>query len=185
MKQDMSVLVSSNEEAWITNPMIIHKITNVLEGIELDPASSIEANKFIKADRIFTIADDMLTKTLESRSLFLNPPFGKVKNKSKAGIFCNYVVEEFEKSHIKDGAIILVHTRTGYDWYNNLTNNLISIELRDRIRFINPTTLKEAPQAKTSQTLFLLGDKYIDNFISEFKDFGYFRYHSKLKGKVF
>ncbi len=185
MKQEMSIQVSSDEDSWGTPSHIIEKCRNVLGEIDLDPASNVEANKIVKARRIFTKEDNMLSQELRARTVFLNPPFGKVQNKSQAGIFSEYVISEFENRNITDGGIILLHSRFGYDWFEKISDRLIAVNLRERLRFIDPKTGKSAGMAKTSQTLFVFGNQFIDKFVSEFRDLGRFLYHPKLKGKLF
>lgn len=63
--------------AWLTAAA-----RKVLGRIDLDPASDQEANKMIKAKRIFTVTDDGLRKSWSdgrSVKIFLNPPGGLVR----------------------------------------------------------------------------------------------------------
>lgn len=177
MNQQMSVLVSAENESWLTPPTIIARIKNVLGTIELDPASSLVANKIVGAERIFTIEDDSLTKDWVANTIFLNPPFGKVSNKSQAGIFAEYAIDQYKQSNFKEG-IILIHARFGYNWYNDLLDRLVSATLKERIRFVNPQTMKIGAQAKTAQTLFYLGAEP-NKFIEEFKADSYILYPTK------
>lgn len=171
MKQQMSVQVSSEELSWITPPEIIEKVTKVLGFIDLDPASSVIANKFVKASRIITEQDDIFKSDLSCETLYMNPPFGKIGNKSQAGVFTEYILEQYVVGKIKRGGIILLMSRFGYQWFEDIMDKTLSATLKTRVKFINPHTLKQAAQAKTSQTLFCFGDLSIQNaFISEFND---------------
>jgi hypothetical protein len=177
MNQAMSVLVSANENDWITNPSTIVHVTNVLGNIELDPASSLVANKIVGAERIYTIEDNSLTMEWISSNIYINPPFGKIGTKSQAGIFAEYAIDQYRKGNFKEG-IILIHTRVGYKWFNHLLDRLVSATLKERIRFINPQTMQIGPQAKTAQTLFYLGADS-SKFTEEFKDKAYILYPTK------
>lgn len=169
MLQSMEIQVSSNESCWITPPEIIADITYVLDGIDLDPASSLSANDIVCANRIFTVADDMLKQDLTCRTLFMNPPFGKIKNQSKAGIFSLYVLNQYRLGKIKEGGVILTMSRHGYDWFEDLLDLTVSATLKKRLRFINPKTMKQGGQAKTAQTLLCFGnDKIINRFYERF-----------------
>jgi len=172
MLQAMSVQVSSQEEAWITPPDIISRVTEVLGFIDLDPATSVSANQVVQARNTYTKEDDALTQNWNCETFFLNPPYGKVGNKSQAGIFAEYAIDQFEQGHIKQGGIILLHDRSGYGWFENLAQRLPCVTLRERIRFINPNTMLQGDQAKTAQTLFLVGEKFLDSFVNTFQKFG-------------
>lgn len=170
----MSVLVSSEESSWITPPEIIEKITYVLDGIDLDAASSVKANEIVKAERIFTVEDDALVQDWECRNCFLNPPYGKVGNKSKAGMFAQKAFQEYHNYNIEHGLIVLLHSRHGYEWFEQLLDNFrASVTLRERLEFINPSTMKKMGKAKTAQTLFFCGDgTYLKRFMDTFSPIG-------------
>lgn len=65
---------SGNVE-YYTSPIVTAAVRACLSGIELDPASSPQANKMVMAQRIFTEKDDGLSKPWIARSLFMNHPF--------------------------------------------------------------------------------------------------------------
>lgn len=171
MKQQMAVQVSSEELSWITPPEIIERVRKVLGGyIDLDPASSAEANSIIKANRYYTESDDMFKQDLTCDTIYMNPPFGKVGNKSQAGIFTRHVLSCYTAGKVKYGGIILIMSRFGYDWFEDILDIATSATLKKRIKFINPKTMKQSAQAKTAQTLFCFGNStIIENFIEEFK----------------
>ena len=171
MKQEMGIQVSSKIQEWITPPEIINSIKEVLGYIDLDPASSVIANKIINANKIFTEEDDSLTKEWKCDTCFMNPPYGKIGTKSQAGIFAEYFINQYIIGNINKEGIILVHSRFGYTWFNDLIYKLTSCTLKDRIRFINPNTMKQGDMAKTSQTLFYIGENN-QKFIEVFKDKG-------------
>lgn len=172
MLQTMQIQVSSENDSWITPSDIISRVTEVLGFIDLDPATSKEANEIVKARSIFTKEDNALSQHWQCETFFLNPPYGKVGNKSQAGIFAEYAVEQFEKGNVKQGGIILLHDRSGYGWFESLAQRLPCVTLRERIRFINPNTMLQGDQAKTAQTLFLVGEKFSDSFVKVFQNFG-------------
>jgi phage N-6-adenine-methyltransferase len=172
MLQTMAVQVSSQEEAWITPKSIISLIEEVLGFIDLDPASSLEANKIVGAKKFFTKQDNALLHNWNCETFFLNPPYGKIGNKSQAGVFAEYAIDQYQLNNIKQGGVILLHDRSGYGWFESLALRLPCVTLRERVRFINPNTMKQGDQAKTAQTLFLLGDRFTEKFEEVFRNYG-------------
>lgn len=88
----MNIQHSSRTDQWFTPQDIINRATYVLQGIDFDPASSIAANKRIKAITILT------EKSLETpwplqQSIFLNPPGGKSGNNSNTALFWKKLME--------------------------------------------------------------------------------------------
>ena len=66
---------SGNTE-YYTDPAILAAAREVLGHIDLDPASSVTANKFVQAKRIFTKVDDGLSRRWVGR-IWQNHPFSK------------------------------------------------------------------------------------------------------------
>lgn len=57
-----------------TPSAIVERVRNAMGGIDLDPLSSAEANKTVRARTYYTSADDGFSKEWTGR-VFLNPPF--------------------------------------------------------------------------------------------------------------
>lgn len=58
-----------------TPPDVVELVRTVLGGvIELDPASSAEFNKTVRAERFFTADDNGLEQELEAKTAMINPP---------------------------------------------------------------------------------------------------------------
>lgn len=70
-------LRSMQTDQWFTPQVIIDKARRVLGQIDLDPASSPEANARVGAARIITAEEDGLVTEWTSGSVFLNPPGGR------------------------------------------------------------------------------------------------------------
>ena len=79
-----------------TPPAIIEGIRTILGGIDLDPASSVEANTVVKANRIYTIEDDALTQRWVAETVWCNPPF----NNGGLRLFARKL-----RAHVEDGDI--------------------------------------------------------------------------------
>lgn len=66
---------TSGETEYYTPEEIIDAARRVMGGIELDPASSQGANQVVRAERIFTSADDGLSQPWVAKSCWMNHPF--------------------------------------------------------------------------------------------------------------
>jgi hypothetical protein len=91
---------SSANDSWMTPTWLIEASREVLGGIDLDPASSEEANLRVGAERFFTREEDGLSNHWHGK-VFLNPPGGKDGNKSKAVLFWMKLMEEFWKGDVE------------------------------------------------------------------------------------
>ncbi len=84
---------SSASNEWFTPKEYVEAAREVMGGIDLDPASCEEANKTVKATRFFTKDLDGLngpnwwTEDKKPSRVFLNPPGGKIRNMSEAGLW--------------------------------------------------------------------------------------------------
>lgn len=98
---------SSASNEWYTPPEIVEAAREVLGGIDLDPASCEEANKVVRASRIYTIGDDGLSKPWSGHVL-LNPPGGKAtreaakhfKSRSSAVCWWRALVQEYDRRRV-------------------------------------------------------------------------------------
>jgi hypothetical protein len=80
MSTEKLIRHSSESAEHYTPSDIVERARRVMEHIDLDPASCAEANKWIRADRIFTRKDDGFTRPWSGR-VFLNPPGGLSDNR--------------------------------------------------------------------------------------------------------
>ena len=71
----------SGKEEWWTPLHIIEACRETMNGIDLDPASTAEANERVRATRFYTRADNGLAQPWHGR-VFLNFPFGGKNNKA-------------------------------------------------------------------------------------------------------
>lgn len=93
----MNAQHSSRTDEWGTPSDIIERSRRVLGTIELDPASSAEFNRNVKAERFLTKEDNALFCGWGyPKTIFLNPPGGKVKNRSLAALFWERLMRQRE-----------------------------------------------------------------------------------------
>jgi hypothetical protein len=76
-------------------------------GIDLDPASSVLANEVggINARKIFTIEDDGLSQPWSGR-VWLNPPGGRVGQRSRAAVWWDKLLSEYSSGRVKQAIFL-------------------------------------------------------------------------------
>ena len=157
-------LYTGNYE-WYTPPEYIEAVRIVLGQIDVDPASSREANKFVKAKKYYTEKTDGLTKPWKGR-VFMNPPYGR-------GIiteFCDAFLEERDQGNIIAG-IVLTNSCTGTSWWQSLAARCRLICFtKGRIKFRTPDGANDHNPVE-SQSFFYFGDNF-KLFAKEFAPFG-------------
>ncbi len=145
MDQSLSGLLSSKSVEWYTPPQYVEAARRVMGGIDLDPASSAAANQTVQATRFYSEVDNGLDQPWTGR-VFINPPGGKIKNKSYQGFFAHKLLAEFNTGNVVEG-IVLLNLYTGYEWFKPL-RTLPMCFLDHRIGFINSLTGQVAGPAK-------------------------------------
>jgi len=134
----------------------IERCRKVMGGIELDPASCLEANeRVVKAARFFDEEDDALKQSWKCDTLFLNPPYSRTLTKQFASKFRN----EWEAGQIRQ-AIVLVNnmTETGaFDMFSRCA--AAHAYPRRRIQFIGVEG-RSKTQNTRAQTFFYCGPRW-------------------------
>lgn len=153
MSQPMSVLTSHESAEWYTPPYVIEMVRAVLMEIDLDPASSPVADKWIKANRYWT--EDGLNRPWRATTVFCNPPYGKVDGKSCQAVWSEKMRQEYVAGHFEQG-ILLINSTHGYKWYEEIWERYTCCLARERIRFIKPDCTVGG-QAKRGQTFVYFG----------------------------
>src|SRR5262249_39241039 len=104
----------TGENEWFTPAEYVELARQVLGGIDLDPASHVEAQQTVRAKRYFTKADDGLSRKWPGR-VWLNPPYART------------LIPQFIKkllAEVKAGrtvaALVLTHNYTSSEWFQDL-----------------------------------------------------------------
>jgi hypothetical protein len=160
---------SSEHNEWYTPAKYIEAVREVLGDIDLDPASSAQANAVVRATEIFTQFDDGLTREWRGR-FFMNPPYGRTpEHRSLAAAFCNKALAEFDAGNIEAG-IILVNSLHSQTWQAPLYNYAVCF-VDHRIHFVSADG--EENEAPTFQNIFVYLGTDLMKFAEVFSRFGY------------
>lgn len=157
-------LVASDENEWYTPARYLDAAREVLGAIDLDPASSAEANKRVKAGTIWTADDDGLEQPWRGR-IWLNPPYGGLAEK-----FTQRLVAEYAAQSI-DAAILLVNAHcTDTKWFQPLWDQPLCFT-DHRIDFEAPAR-REKKTTSTHGSVFAYFGQNPAKFAEHFTPFG-------------
>jgi hypothetical protein len=159
----MQVLVSKDTEEWYTPQPYIDAVRQVLGRIDLDPASSLVANRVVQAERIFTRDDDGLAHPW-SGTVFLNPPYN-----GNAAAWSNYLLQEYQAGRV-EATILLVSAKLGYGWFEDLWDAHPVCFCRERISFVRADGDASGEAKHASAFLYVGPDR--ERFREVFKSFG-------------
>lgn len=157
----------TGENEWYTPAKYIEAARKVLGTIDLDPASSVTAQKTVRAERFFTIRDNGLQQDWRGR-VWLNPPY------SQPAIlhFCQKMVAELSVGNVTE-AIMLTHNYTDTAWFHHAESIASAICFtRGRIPFVDQDGGTCAPTQ--GQAFFYYGESP-DRFAEVFREFGFVR----------
>lgn len=153
---------NSGENEWYTPEQYIESARIVMGSIDLDPASSIIANKRVKANVIFTKDDSGLEKEWFG-NIWMNPPYAQP-----------LIAQFIEQLTVQKGynqAIVLVNNGTETQWGQMLLkiSNAVCFHA-GRIKFIDPNGIPGAAPLQ-GQMICYIGKNSIA-FINEFSKYG-------------
>jgi ParB family chromosome partitioning protein len=154
---------NSGEYEWYTPNEYVEYARNVMERIDLDPATSVKANETIKAEQIFTKEDDGLLQEW-SGNVWLNPPYSQ----PLISEFSDKLINELPNI---DQACVLVNNATETVWFQNMLSRCDAVcFLKGRIKYLD-----ENGDASNSplqgQTIIYFGKNH-DDFINKFNELG-------------
>jgi hypothetical protein len=171
------LLNSSASAEWFTPACYIKAVREVLGAIDLDPASSLAANRIVQAAHYFTETDNGYTREWRGK-LFLNPPYGWCypdgRRKEKGGIssqghWTRRLIEQYRAGTVTE-AILLINANTGEQWFQALWDFPICF-VNHRIQFIpgEGTDPRKQP-TKSNAFVYFGGEPH--RFASVFRRFG-------------
>lgn len=101
---------SSDSPEWYTPGHIIDRVAAVFETIDLDPCSSVVAQRTVEARHFYTEADDGLAQPWHG-NVYMNPPYGDAIVPWVERLITAYTSGEI------NAAIALLPGRTDTDWF--------------------------------------------------------------------
>lgn len=152
----------SGNTGWRTPAYIVDAARRLMGGIDLDPASSAEANEIVQATTFYTIADDGLSKPWFGR-VWLNHPFGRDTNP----LWPTRLVSEYRRGNVTEACCICFAAMSAV-WFRPLLDYPHWIPPA-RINYIDPQTGKEARGVTKDSIVTYLGFN-LDCFVAEFRD---------------
>jgi len=174
---------TSGEVEYYTPVEIVEAARRVMGGIDLDPASSENANRIVKATRIFTAQDDGLARLWHGR-IWLNHPFGRAEEACGASCIKEHIhhaypyhgntkwiaklVREYYEGRTVE-ACNITYAATSEAWFQPLAR-LPQCSLVPRTNYRLPDgTIKKGVSKGSVVTYF---GKNVAAFAREYKSFG-------------
>jgi hypothetical protein len=155
---------NSGENEWYTPAEFVEAARVAMGGIDCDPASSVIANKTVKARKFFDKERDGLKQTWTGR-VFMNPPYARPLVEQ----FTNAVADKFNVGEIEQ-ACVLVNNATETAWFQKVAGLASVICFPSaRVRFLDPDGNPGAPLQ--GQAILYLGRRQ-SSFCKAFKPFG-------------
>jgi phage N-6-adenine-methyltransferase len=154
----------TGEDEWHTPREYVDLARAVLGGIDLDPATSEQAQETVQADRYFTAEHDGLKHQWPGR-VWLNPPYAR----SLIPQFVHKLCEEIVAGRVT-AAIMLTHNYTDTTWFHEAAQLAGAICFpQGRVTFCAPDG--ELANPTQGQTFFYFG-KDTRRFGDLFRDVG-------------
>ena len=149
---------------WYTPAEYIAAAVTVMGGIDLDPASTAEANAVVKAAKFYTAEQDGLLQEWHGR-VWLNPPYAQ----PLVDQFSERLTREWRAQRISQ-AVALTNNATETVWFQRLLVECAAVCFpRGRVRFWEPDGKVSAPLQ--GQAVLYFGTK-AKTFGEAFSPFG-------------
>lgn len=151
---------------WYTPSEIIESARECMGSIDLDPASCIEANKTVKAEKIYTEKENGIEQRWKG-NIWLNPPY---KNELITK-FANRLNEEIENGMIET-ACAIVNNATETEWFQLMIQKANAICFpKGRVKFYDVSQEHKSAPLQGQAILYYGND--IKSFYTCFSKHGF------------
>jgi phage N-6-adenine-methyltransferase len=158
------IAANAGDNEWYTPEPYIAAARDVLGGIDLDPASTPEANGVVDAARFYTAEDNALQQNWKGR-VWMNPPYAR----PLIDEFCAKLAESYATGDVST-AITLTNNATETGWFHALAEVGSALCFpRHRVKFWHPR--KESTPLQGQALVYLGAD--VDAFRARFVEFGF------------
>jgi len=147
---------------WYTPIEYIQAAKEVMGSIDLDPASSEIAQRWIQAHTHYTIDDDGLTHDWHGR-VWLNPPWGRL-----SGDFVTKLVSEMAAGRVTEAIVLVNAHSTDAQWFQPLWDGLLCFT-DHRINYEGPN---KAGSGSTHGSVFIYFGTHESEFVAMFAQWG-------------
>ncbi len=155
----------TGETEWYTPAEYIEIVRDFLGEIDLDPATSTDAQATVKATDYFTAEHSGLDEPWRGR-VWLNPPYAQPAIVQ----FIDKLIAEFEAGHTTE-AVLLTHNYTDTEWFHRIASKASAICFtRGRIKFVRCDGHTGSPTQ--GQAFSYLGSRP-HTFAEAFEDIGF------------
>ena len=153
-------------DGWMTPKPFIEMAREVMGSIDLDPASSDQANMLIRARTFYCSKDSALLHTWHG-NIWLNPPYSAPLQQQ----FADKLTSEVAAGRV-DQAVVLVNAKTETKWFRTFAGACPVMCLPSkRIAFISPVTGEPVKGNNNSQAIMYFGPN-VDVFVRVFSEIG-------------
>jgi phage N-6-adenine-methyltransferase len=156
-------LGQSDQNDWRTPRKFLEAARSVMGEIDLDPASSAEANETVKASTFYTEADNGLEKPWKGR-VWLNPPYG-----GDARLFVERLLREYQVGNVTTACLLVNSHPTETKWFQVLFAHPICF-VHGRIDFGGPS--REVSTTSTHGSAIAYLGEHEAKFAEVFSEFG-------------